>query len=105
MTFCWPAALGQLSGNPLPPAVVAECAGGSSETCADLVVSQVTGSDPISACLRKWQVCTTASGFTEDDCLSLMAFSPESRDAVLPCLNLECAAAGQCLRDHGTVNW
>ena len=102
---CWPAGLKKLGAGTLPAAVVDECAGGSSETCANLVVSQVSGSDVVSICLRKWQMCTTASGFTEDDCLSLLAFTQTSRDAAGACLGLECPAAGQCLREHGTVNW
>jgi hypothetical protein len=102
---CWPSALKQLNQKVLPPGVVDECAGGSSETCANLVGSQVTGSDVASACLRKWQTCTTASGFTEDDCLSLLAFTEPSRDAAAACLGLDCMAAGACLRSHGTVNW
>jgi hypothetical protein len=89
----------------VPTAVREECAGGSSEKCAELVASQVTGSDPVSACLRRWHVCTTASGFTEDDCLSVLAFVESFRDGVVSCLMLDCAPAGPCLRDHGTVNW
>jgi hypothetical protein len=104
--ICFPAAVTELNAGLLPADVVTECGSGSSEICASLVPTQVTGTDPISRCLQKWAECTTSSGFTEDDCLSLFAFDASSRDATASaCLDLECAAVGQCLADHGTVDW
>lgn len=104
--ICFPAAVAELNAGTLPENVVTECGGGSSEICASLVPTEVTGNDAVSTCLRKWVECTTASAFTEDDCLSLFAFDASTSESIAAdCLALECTAAGTCLRDHGTINW